>query len=529
MTCRALQLFPGFDWKEPDYGRVWAARTAKLQALRREPERWEALKRYYAESPTGATDFINDWACTFDPRNALPRPDGTKVPTTMPFLLFDKQQQCVEFVMQCLAKREPGLVEKSRDMGVSWLCVAISQYLWQFRPGSVTGFGSRKEDLVDKIGDPDSLFWKLRMLVALLPVELRPRGYDERKHAPFMRLINPETESVVVGEAGDNIGRGARATLYFKDESAHYEHPEDIDAALSQTANTTIDVSTPNGEGNPFWQKRHGGICPVFVFDWRDDPRKGPEWYATQKRNMTPTALAAEVDRDYSASISNSFIESRLVTEAMARGPFDVAAIGPLRIGLDVARFGDDKCVLTFRRGRVVIRVVKWRKSSIPATYGRAKQEILRYSKNGLPEQIAVDVIGLGAGVYDLLAEDRAFFDSDGETVCQEVNAALPMDNGEDYNLRAFMWRQMKDWLPTASLPNDPDFRVSLTGIRYGYRGGAMILESKDDMKKRGLKSPDEGDSLALTFAYPGKRKRSRPPPRDRVAVYGVTDDEMGM
>ncbi len=525
MSGRVAVRYPDFDWKAPDYGPIWADRMTKLEALRREPHRWERLKEWYAD-PDHVCDFIIDWGCTFDPRNAVPRPDGTRIPTTMPFLLFPKQEEFIEWLRKRWEERESGIAEKSRDMGVSWLCVAFSCWMWLYQPGNVVGFGSRKEDLVDKIGDPDSLFWKVRTFINLLPVELKPEGYDERKHAAYMRVVNPTNEAVIRGEAGDNIGRGGRTTLYVVDEAAHLEHPDSVDAALSQTTNTQIDVSTPFGEGNPFWQKAHGGYLPKFVFDWRDDPRKGKDWYVAQTRKLTKVQLAQEVDRDYSAAISNSFIDGQTVTQAMHRGPADIPPGGGLRVGLDVARFGDDYSVLTFRRGRVVLRQVKWGKSSIPGTYGRAKQEIKRYKM--LPEQIAVDVIGLGAGVFDLLAEDPDFFDSDRETVCVAVNAALPMGNGEDYNLRAFMWRQMKDWLASASIPNNPDLRVSLTGIRYGYRGGALLLESKDEMKARGLKSPDEGDSLALTFALPAKKRKPPAIPADRIAVYEV-DPEMGL
>ncbi len=137
-------------------------------------------------------------------------------------------------------------------------------------------------------------------------------------------------------------------------------------------------------------------------------------------------------------------------------------------------------------------------------------------------EQIVVDSIGVGAGVADAL---RAWF---GKDVVADVNASLRMDDGSHYNLRAFMWAQMRDWLATASIPNDQDLRTDLTGLRYGYRGGLLLLESKDDAKKRGLKSPDRGDSLALTFAIPGGAKPKTQIPASRVAVY-AQDDEMGM
>lgn len=66
--------------------------------------------------------------------------------------------------------------------------------------------------------------------------------------ASSFEVCNPENGAVIVGEAGDNIGRGNRTSIYFKDESAFYEHPDTIDAALSQTSNCKIDISTPNGD-----------------------------------------------------------------------------------------------------------------------------------------------------------------------------------------------------------------------------------------------------------------------------------------
>ena len=104
-------------------------------------------------------------------------------------------------------------------------------------------------------------------------------------------------------------------------------------------------------------------------------------------------------------------------------------------------------------------------------------------------------------------------------SVVVDVNSSLRMDDGENYNLNAFMWSEMRDWLETASLPPDPELRTDLTGRRYFYRGGLLMLESKDDMKKRGLKSPDRGDSLALTFAIPGGAKQKKRIPTSQVPV----------
>ena len=476
-----------FDFGQPDYDRVYRIRAERLQKLRAQTEILAALKAHYKENPTA---FINDWAMTFDPRNA-----EIGLPTTIPFLLFPKQAEFIDWVVARWKAREDGLAEKSRDMGVSWLCVAVAVWMWLFHGGTVVGFGSRKEEYVDKIGDPKCLFWKVRQFIGMLPVEFRPKGFDVARHAPHMRVQNPESGAAIVGEAGDNIGRGNRTSIYFKDESAFYEHPEAIDAALSQTSNCKIDVSTPNGNGNPFWRKRHGGKTSVFTFHWRDDPRKDEGWYRKQVNTLDPVIVAQEVDIDYDASVSDAWIDGAVVFAAQQRGPRDVEAVGGLRVGVDVARFGNDKSVITFRRGRLLIKQFIRGLLDTVQLAQLVETELTAFGE--FPEQIAVDTIGIGAGVADNLRRTRY------ADYVVDVNSSLRLSDGQNYNLRAYMWRQMREWVITAALPNDSELKTDLCGLRYEFRGGELLIESKDKAKLRGLKSPDRADSLALTFAYP--------------------------
>ena len=506
-----------FDWKEPDYEKVFVERAERLKRLRDDPSLIPALKEFYKTHPV---EFITEWGMTFDPRNA-----EIGKQTIVPFVLFERQEAYLDWLLARWQGREDGLVEKSRDMGVSWLCVAFAVWMWLYHPGSVVGFGSRKEEYVDKIGDPKSLFWKVRQFVNLLPVEFRPEGWDDQKHAPHMRVLNPENGASIVGEAGDNIGRGNRTSIYFKDESAFYEHADAIDAALSQTSNCKIDVSTPNGAGNAFYRKRHGGKIKVFVFDWKDDPRKGKDWYAKQCEILDAVIVAQEIDRDYESSVGDSWIPSESVTSAMARGPADIKPIGGLRVGVDVARFGDDKTVISFRRGRVLLKQVVKSKLDVAQVSGVVKLEIEAYKEK--PEQIAVDTIGIGAGVADML---RAWYPDKharGKTskIVVDVNSSLRMSDGLNYNLRAFMAREVREWLKGASIPNDQDLKSDLTALRYGFKGGELLIESKDDAKKRGIKSPDRYDSLALTFAVPTVGKAQMPP----VQPYESLDRGIGM
>ncbi len=507
------------DWKNPDYDAIFRKRAERLERLRADPALLPSLRAFYAEHPM---EFINDWGMTFDPRNP-----EIGLPATVPFVLFPKQQEFVLWIVDRWFGREDGVVEKARDMGVSWLCVGVAVWIWTFFPGTVIGFGSRKEEYVDKIGDPKSLFWKARQFIRLLPSEFRPRGWDEQKHAPHMRILNPENESAIVGEAGDNIGRGNRTSLYFKDESAFYERPDAIDAALSQTSNCKIDVSTPNGAGNPFYRKAHGGKIKKFVFDWRDDPRKDDAWYADQCERLDAVVVAQEIDRNYESSLANAFIDGDTVAQAQRRGPADVNPQGRLRVGVDVARFGDDKTVISLRRGRALLKQAVFSKLDITQSAGAARAEISAYGE--MPEQIAVDTVGIGAGVADILRgwyPDKIDKRTGKRTrIVVDVNAALRMSNGQDYNLRAFMWRELKEWLKTASLPNDHDLKTDLTALRYQFKGGELLLESKDDAKRRGVKSPDRGDSLALTFAIPTIPAKDKPV---RRRSFHALDPSMG-
>jgi phage terminase large subunit len=117
---------------------------------------------------------------------------------------------------------------------------------------------SRKEALVDRIGDMSSIFEKIRFQLRSIPRQFWPVKFDE-DNMSFMRIFAASGESIT-GESGDDIGRGGRTLIYFKDESAHYEHPESIEAALSDNTRVQIDISSVNGLGNVFHRKREGGV-----------------------------------------------------------------------------------------------------------------------------------------------------------------------------------------------------------------------------------------------------------------------------
>lgn len=481
----------GFDFIHPDYDRVFLERAERIRLLRKEQALIAPLKEFYKTHPV---EFINDWGCTFDPRNA-----EIKQPTTIPFVLFPRQREFIDWVVARWQAREDGLTEKSRDMGVSWLCVAVSVWMWIFHEGAVIGFGSRKEEYVDKIGDPKALFWKVRQFISLLPVEFRPSGYEERKHAPHMRIVNPENGSAIVGEAGDNIGRGNRTSIYFKDESAFYEHPEAVDSALSQTSNCKIDISTPNGNGNPFYRKRHGGKIPVFTFHWTQDPRKDETWYNKQRDTLDPVILAQEVDIDYNASVSDAWINGDLIAAAQRIGPADVEAIGSWIVAVDAAHFGDDESIIHRRKGRLNLPQVRRKKLDGPELAAHVIEEcdLLERDDRTPVHAIVIEMDGPGVSCYDQLMRSKY-----ADRVCGIHTGARVADD-KNYNIRAQLWRKAKEYVSNApaSIDPDPEFRAQITSMKYRYKDGLLLMQDKKEYKKLFGRSPDRADAFVLSFA----------------------------
>ena len=195
---------------------------------------------------------------------------------------------------------------------------------------------------------------------------------------------------------------------------------------------------------------------------------------------------------DFPRAGSNQFISSEIVAEAKERTAqgFDVL---PKVLGVDVARFGDDKTVFTMRQGSKLLSIVKYA--------GLDTIQIGKLVANTIeqehPHAVFVDAIGVGAGVVDYLRHT-------GYDPIEVVGSQTPADPKTYFNLRAEMWGGMREWLKTADLPDDDDLTRDLTVIEFGFTSKMQIqLEKKEDLKKRGEDSPDCADSLATTFASP--------------------------
>lgn len=373
------------DFKNPQYAPIFARRAQMLEKLRADPKLLEALKIHYKTNPW---DFVSDWGMTFDPRNI-----ERGLLSSIPFVLWEKQKEYLQWMYAKWEGQERGLVEKSRDCGVTWLSVGFAVSMWCFVPGFTTGFGSRKEELVDKKGDSKSIFEKIRFFIDNIPVEFMPEKWNKRTCSAYMRIVNPDTEAAIIGESGDEIGRGGRTSLYLVDEAAFVTHQDQVDAALSQNTNCQIDVSTPNGNGNAFYKKRQrfNNTGRIFVFDWRDDPRKDDAWYAKQVAEQDEVTVAQEIDRDYNASSEDSFIPAKWVAACI--DAHKVLGFEPegIRVSFfDPADVGDAKAVVN-RHGSVIRQATQKTSGdithAIPWAFNLAddfRADVLEYDGDGM-------------------------------------------------------------------------------------------------------------------------------------------------
>lgn len=524
--------FP-FDFKNPDYVKVFEWRIERLRRIRADPTVLPALKLFYKNNPA---QFIIDWGITLDPRNV-----EVGQPTLIPFILFERQEEWINWLLEGWKTRSPGLCDKSREMGVTWLATSASVAVCLFNEGVTVGFGSRKEEYVDKLGDPKSIFYKIRQFINYLPHEFKG-DWNEKKHSPYMRISFPETNSVITGEAGDNIGRGHRTSFYIVDEAAWLAHPDIVDAALSQTTNCRIDVSTPNGPAGPFARKRFNGKMRVFTFHWRDDPRKDEAWYKKQCDDIDdPVIIAQEIDLDYNASVENVLIPAAWVQAAIdAHIKLGITPTGERSLGFDVADGGKDLNATCGRHGILIESAESWSGKGEKNDIYKSVQRVFAICAANGYHSVYYDADGLGASVRgdartineNYGGEPLPFmpFHGSGEVVNSESEAFPPRRKGTyekkigrkniDYfeNLKAQAWFsfrrrfQMTYRAAVEKQDYDPDEIISISSAfpeylkLVGELSQPTYLQSKSgkmliDKKPEGARSPNLADAAMMIFA----------------------------
>ncbi len=257
---------------------------------------------------------------------------------------------------------------------------------------------------------------------------------------------------------------------------------------------------------------------------WVEDYGEDSDFVRVRVRGMFPRASSNQfiATEDVEQAVARFQAAERRKRDAMRLNDPEVAARvrlsvddcgdpgAPLVLGVDVARFGDDSTVLYERRGLVARIVSRFQGLDTVQVAARVAEHIgLRQ-----PQAVFVDGVGIGAGVVDQL---RAL----GFEVVDCQAGAKALDERQFYNRRVEMWAKLRSWLRAGGmLEDDAQLKDDLQAPEYGFagRGDQLQLESKDDMRSRGLPSPDAADALALTFYAPVARREQAE--QQRIAAW---------
>jgi len=292
----------------------------------------------------------------------------------------------------------------------------------------------------------------------LLVIEDEASGIREEIHEAIDGL--KPTRILMLGNPLRNSGRFAQA---FKDPKVNKIHISAFD--------------TPN-------VKECRTIIPGLVTV--EDIERYKEKYGEDSDVFRVRVLG-----EFPKSDSDALISVDEVEQAIQRESIEVADQQQI-IGLDVARYGDDRSIFVMRTGGNAKILNKISKKDLMEISGLATIELCKY-----PRAIMnIDVVGIGAGVYDRLRENLEF-----KNRVFAINVGSKSKDSEHFkNLRAELYQNTKEWLKNGSIDKDDDW-YQLANIRYQYTSlGQLQIESKEDMKKRGISSPDVADALMLTL-----------------------------
>lgn len=422
------------------------------------------------------------------------------------------------------------MILKGRQMGLSTLIQGRYFHKVLIRRGTKAYILTHHSDATQNLFDMTMRYYEN------LPHGLAPiADTSSAKELKFKTLQS----GYDVGTAGSKeIGRSLTLQLFHGSEVAFWpnaeNHAKGVLNAVSDEAGTEIILeSTANGIGNYFhtmWKAAEQGLngyIPIFT-PWYWETK-----YMTTTQGFKPTEeeenllslykndgmtmghiawrrikIASSKDieagieafkQEYPCNaneaflnpVSNIFIPSKFVLRARSNR---IDSDSRLVIGVDVALGSNDKTAIIRRKGRVAYNLETFRNMNTMEIAGMLKHVIDREN----PYRVYIDCIGVGAGVVDRLREL-------GYEFVEGVNVARSANQKDKFrNLRAELWSEMRDWFSQEMLvqiPDNDELHGDLCNLGYKYDSmGRLLIESKDDLKARGMSSPDTADALALTF-----------------------------
>ena len=351
----------------------------------------------------------------------------------------------------------------------------------------------------------DALFAELKRWINELPPAMQQlvnAKSDRIEHvsAPSEMFISARTSRAETPEA--LAGVHSEHVMLVVDEASGV--PEQVFEAaagsMSGHSAVTIMLSNPTRSSGTFYESQTRLSDSWWTRRWScvDSPLVSDEFVEEmrQRYGEESNAFRIRVLGEFPLADDDTIIPFHLVESATHRDVEVSDETKPVW-GLDVARFGTDCTALCKRQGPVVTEIRSWRGLDLMQTVGRVVAEYEALSPSNRPREILVDSIGIGSGVVDRLREL--------ELPVRGINVAESPSMKETYtNLRSELWFKTKAWLEDRSckLPPNDQLIAELTSIRYSFTSsGKMKAEGKDEMRRRGLSSPDLADALCLTMA----------------------------
>lgn len=230
------------------------------------------------------------------------------------------------------------------------------------------------------------------------------------------------------------------------------------------------------------------------------------EWVEDKKRRWGETSprYLSKVLGEFPEVGDDTLISPKLIEAAQQRS---LDPVGPQRLAVDVARFGADETVVLHMAGPVARVIGTYSKQATTETTGKVlvHARAVHEETGGFLDELRVDGGGVGGGVVDQLAESEEVADAGWMVVDMQAGASA-LDSRRFKNARAEWWWALRERFQDGDIdidPDDDDLAAQLGSIKYKYTArGQVLIESKDDLKKRGLPSPDRADTLMMANAY---------------------------